>query len=92
MYSGPKPFTRETAIVMMADAVEAASRTIENYSDKSIGELVDRIVLLQEQDGQFSEAPLTFKEISEIKEVFKKRLKSIYHARIVYPQRNSSAG
>jgi cyclic-di-AMP phosphodiesterase PgpH len=92
MYSGPKPFTRETAIVMMADAVEAASRTIENYSEKSIGELVERIVLTQEQDGQFSEAPLTFKDISDIKEVFKKRLKSIYHARIVYPLRKSSAG
>jgi putative nucleotidyltransferase with HDIG domain len=92
MYSGPKPFSRETAIVMMANAVEAASRTIGNYSGKSIGELVDRIVLTQEQDGQLSEAPLTFREISDIKEVFKKRLKSIYHARIVYPLRNSSGG
>jgi cyclic-di-AMP phosphodiesterase PgpH len=86
-YSGPKPFSRETAIVMMADAVEASSRTIETYTDKSIGELVDRILYIQEQDDQFSETPLTFKDISDIKEVFKKRLRSIYHTRIIYPAR-----
>jgi cyclic-di-AMP phosphodiesterase PgpH len=87
-YPGPKPFSRETAIVMMADAVEAASRTIENYTDESIGDLVDKIIYIQEQEGQFSETPLTFKDISDIKEVFKKRLRSIYHARIIYPERD----
>ena len=88
-YPGPKPFSKETAIVMMADSVEAASRSLETYSEYNISDLVDRIISVQEHDGQLSEAPLTFKEISAIKEIFKKRLQSIYHARIVYPERKS---
>jgi putative nucleotidyltransferase with HDIG domain len=88
-YSGPKPFSKETAIVMMADAVEAASRTIPNYTEENISELVERIIYIQEQDGQFSETPLTFKDISDIKRVFVSRLSNIYHARIVYPDRES---
>ncbi len=87
-YTGPKPFSKETAIVMMADAVEAASRTLSVYSEDKIMELVERIIYIQEQDGQLSEAPLTFKDISEIKKVFVKRLSNIYHARIEYPERN----
>jgi putative nucleotidyltransferase with HDIG domain len=87
-YSGPKPFSKETAIVMMADAVEAASRTLSNYSEEKISELVERIIYIQEQDGQFSETPLTFKDISDIKSVFIKRLSNIYHARIAYPERD----
>lgn len=87
MYPGPKPFSKETAVVMMADAVEASSRSLGNYSEESIGELVERIIMLQEQDGQFSDVPLTFKDISEIKSVFKKRLINIYHVRIAYPER-----
>ncbi|MFZ0282382.1 MAG: HDIG domain-containing metalloprotein [Bacteroidales bacterium] len=86
-YLGPKPFSKETAIVMMADAVEAASRTLQNYSEENISELVERIVYIQEQDGQFSETPLTFKDITDIKRVFIKRLSNIYHARIAYPER-----
>jgi putative nucleotidyltransferase with HDIG domain len=86
-YSGPKPNSKETAIVMMADAVEAASRTLANYSEENIRELVERIIYIQEQDGQFSETPLTFKDISDIKSVFVKRLLNIYHARIAYPER-----
>jgi hypothetical protein len=73
------------AIVMMADAVEAASRTLEKYTEESISELVERIVIIQEQEEQFSDAPLTFRDISEIKAVFKKRLSNIYHSRIAYP-------
>jgi len=84
-YRGPRPFSRETAIVMMADAVEAASRTIEKYTDESISELVERIIIFQEHEDQFSDAPLTFRDIAEIKEVFKKRLLNIYHSRIAYP-------
>lgn len=84
-YRGPRPFSRETAIVMMADAVEAASRTIERYTDESISELVERIIIFQEQEDQFSDAPLTFRDIAEIKEVFKKRLLNIYHSRVAYP-------
>jgi putative nucleotidyltransferase with HDIG domain len=84
-YKGPKPFSREMAIVMMADAVEAASRTLDRYTDESISELVERIIIMQEQEEQFSDAPLTFRDISEIKAVFKKRLSNIYHSRIAYP-------
>ncbi len=85
-YPGPKPFSKEMAIVMMADAVEASSRTLDKYTDLAISELVDRILYIQEHDDQFSDAPLTFKEISEIKNVFKIRLSNIYHARIAYPE------
>lgn len=87
-YRGPKPFSKETAIVMMADAVEASSRTITGYSEENISELVERIIYLQEQDGQFGDTPLTFRDISEIKSVFIKRLSNIYHARIIYPKRD----
>lgn len=86
-YSGPKPFSKETAIVMMADAVEASSRTLPVYTEEKISELVERIIYLQEQDGLFSETPLTFRDITDIKRVFVKRLSNIYHARIVYPER-----
>jgi len=87
-YPGPKPFSKETALVMMADAVEASSRSMMSYSEESINELVERIVYLQEQDGQFSDIPFTFKDISDIKNAFKKRLLNIYHLRIAYPERN----
>ena len=87
-YPGPKPFSKETAVVMMADAVEAASRTLSSYSEEEIRGLVDRIILRQEQEGQFSDVPLTFREISEIKSVFAKRLTTIYHTRIAYPERS----
>jgi putative nucleotidyltransferase with HDIG domain len=91
-YPGPKPYSKETAIVMMADAVEASSRSLANYSEENISELVERIVYIQEQDGQFSETPLTFKDISDIKGVFIKRLSNIYHARIAYPKRENARG
>jgi cyclic-di-AMP phosphodiesterase PgpH len=87
-YPGPKPFSKETAIVMMADAAEASSRSLTDYTEESIGELVDRILFTQEQDGQFTDVPLTFREISEIKSVFRKRLLNIYHKRIAYPDRD----
>ena len=86
-YPGPKPFSKETAVVMMADAVEASSRSLVKYTEESISELVERIVYMQEHDGQFSDIPLTFKDISDIKSAFKKRLSNIYHLRIAYPDR-----
>jgi len=86
-YPGPKPFSKETAVVMMADAVEASSRALGSYSEESINDLVERILTIQEQDEQFSEVPLTFKDMSDIKDVMKKRLSNIYHARVVYPER-----
>ena len=87
-YTGPKPFSKETAVVMMADAVEASSRSLANYTEDNVSELVERIIMLQEQDGQFSDAPLTFKDITDIKDVFKKRLLNIYHVRVAYPDRD----
>jgi putative nucleotidyltransferase with HDIG domain len=86
-YPGPKPFSKETAIVMMADAVEASSRSLEKYTEEGISELVERIMYLQEQDGQYSDVPLTYKDMSDIKSVFKKRLQNIYHVRVAYPER-----
>jgi putative nucleotidyltransferase with HDIG domain len=86
-YPGPKPFSKETAILMIVDAVEAASRSINNYSEESITELVERIIETQVQEGQFAEAPVTFKDIAEIKKVLIKRLVNIFHARIAYPKR-----
>ncbi len=86
-YPGPKPFSKETAVVMMADAVEASSRSLGKYSDEAIGEMVERVLYLQENAGQFSEVPLTFKDISGIKAAFKKRLANMHHVRIEYPDR-----
>jgi membrane-associated HD superfamily phosphohydrolase len=87
-YPGPKPFSKETAIVMMADAVEASSRSLHSYTEENISDLVERIIYLQEQDGQFANVPITYKDMSDIKSAFKKRLMNIYHARIVYPDRS----
>jgi putative nucleotidyltransferase with HDIG domain len=86
-YLGPKPFSKETAVVMMADAVEAASRSIDKFTEESISELVERIIYIQEQDGQYSDVPMTYKDMSDIKSAFKKRLTNMYHARIAYPER-----
>jgi putative nucleotidyltransferase with HDIG domain len=86
-YPGPKPFTKETAVVMMADAVEASSRSLDKYNEESISELVERILYIQEQDSQYSDVPLTFKDISDIKNIFKKRLLNIHHLRVDYPER-----
>jgi putative nucleotidyltransferase with HDIG domain len=86
-YPGPKPYSKETAIVMMADAVEASSRSINTKTEENISELVERIIMLQEQDGQYADVPFTFKDISEIKAAFKKRLSTMYHVRMEYPGR-----
>jgi len=85
-YPGPSPFTKETAVLMMADAVEASSRTLKEYNENSIDELVEKIINNQMADHQFDEADITFKDISTVKEVFKQKLMNIYHARIEYPE------
>ncbi len=85
-YPGPTPFTKETAVLMMADAVEAASRSLKTYSDDEIEKLVENIINNQIKEDQFINAPITFREISQVKEVFKQKLKNIYHARIEYPE------
>ncbi len=84
-YPGPTPFTKETAILMMADAIEATSRSLKSYSDEEIDLLVEKIVTQQMNEQQFQDAPITFREIQSAKEVFKDKLKNIYHARIEYP-------
>jgi putative nucleotidyltransferase with HDIG domain len=85
-YSGFNPDTKETAILMMADAVEAASRSLKDYSEESIRELVNRIIDGQITDGLLNHAPLTFQNITDIKEVFVEKLLSVYHSRISYPE------
>lgn len=85
-YPGPNPFSRETAILMMADAVEAASRSLPEYTEESISNLVEKIIDSQVTEGYFKECPITFKDISIIKTVFKEKLKTIYHTRISYPE------
>ncbi len=85
-YPGPKPISKENAVLMMADTVEAASRSLENYSKESISELVERLINAQVEEGQFEDADITFKDIKKVKEVFKDRLNIIYHARIAYPK------
>ena len=84
-YPGPAPHTMETAILMMADAVEAASRSLPEYTEESINTLVDRIVDGQVSEGHFKECPITFRDINDIKTVFKEKLRTIYHTRISYP-------
>ena len=85
-YPGPNPFTKETAILMMADSVEAASRSLGEYTDETIGNLVEKIIESQLSDGNFRNAPITFKEIEIVKETFKEKLRNIYHTRIAYPK------
>ena len=85
-YPGPNPFSKETAILMMADAVEAASRSLPEYTEESISNLVEKIIDSQMEEGYFKECPITFKDIATVKAVFKEKLKMIYHTRISYPE------
>ena len=84
-YHGPIPFSKETAVLMMADSVEAASRSLKDKTEESINKLVDGIIDAQINDNQFINTDLTFRDITTIKKVFKKKLMSIYHVRIAYP-------
>lgn len=85
-YPGPNPFTKEQAILMMADAVEASSRSLKEYTEESISNQVDKIVDGQVAEGYFKECPITFLDIAIAKRVFKERLKTVYHTRISYPE------
>lgn len=85
-YPGPIPFSKETAILMMADGVEASSRSLKKYDAIAIDELVDRIIDYQIGENQFLNADITFRDINQIKKIFKKRLMNIYHVRIEYPR------
>ncbi len=84
-YPGPRPQTKEAAILMMADACEAATRSLKDYSEKSIASLVEKIVESQISSGQLKEAPISFNQVELVKGVFVERLKTFYHHRISYP-------
>lgn len=88
-YPGPNPFTREQAILMMCDAVEASSRSLKEYTEEKLKELVNRIVDGQVQAGYFRECPITFRDIADAKRVLVESLKTIYHTRIAYPELNA---
>ena len=87
-YPGPNPFTREQAILMMADTVEAASRSLNEYTEESISTLTNKLIDNQVADGFFRECPITFRDIALAKSVLIERQKSIYHTRISYPHLN----
>jgi len=90
-YPGPNPFSKETAILMMADTIEAASHSLTEYSESSISDLVEKLIGRQIQEGAYKNVPITFQELEIIKSVFKQKLKSIYHTRIAYPEEKKRA-
>ena len=85
-YPGPLPSTKETAILMMSDAVEAASRSLKSYDEESIAKLVEGVVNGQIADGQFRNSPISFRDVEVAKRVFVEKLQNIYHTRIQYPE------
>ena len=87
-YAGPKPTTKEGAILMMADAIEARSRSLSTYTEESIWDMIVDMTDQQIKDKQFTDTPLSFKDLEDIRLVFKERLISIYHHRIKYPTLN----
>lgn len=91
-YPGPNPGTKEEAILMMADSVEAASRSLKEYTEENIAGLVDKIVDSQLEEGYFMKCPITFADIDEVKNVFKEKLRIMYHTRISYPELKSGKG
>ena len=84
-YPGPEPFSKETAVLMMADTVEAASRSLKNPDEASIDKLVEAVITKQMESHQFDNAEITLRDIRRIKQIFKKKLMNIYHLRIEYP-------
>ncbi|CAL2104113.1 Membrane protein containing HD superfamily hydrolase domain, YQFF ortholog [Tenacibaculum sp. 190130A14a] len=84
-YQGPIPFSKETAILMMCDAAEAASKSLKTPTAQSIDELIDRIVEKQKNENQFINSDITFREIEKIKKIIKNKLMNIYHLRVEYP-------
>lgn len=85
-YPGPIPFSKETAVLMMADSVEAASRSLKKYDAESIDTLVEKIINTQIEQNQFANADITYKDINTLKKIFKKKLMNIYHVRVEYPR------
>ncbi|HNQ69077.1 MAG TPA: HDIG domain-containing protein [Bacteroidales bacterium] len=87
-YPGPKPTSIETAVMMMADSVEAASRTLTEYTPESIEKSVSKIIDSQLNDGQFENVEITLKQLKRAKEIFSIKIQNIYHARVIYPELN----
>lgn len=87
-YQGPKPFSKEMAVLMMADAVEASSRSLKEHTEQKISDLVDNIINDQVNESQFSNSDITFKDISVVKDILKKKLLNIYHVRVEYPEKS----
>ena len=85
-YPGPKPFSKETAIVMMSDAVEASTRSIPEKTEKNLSAMIDKVIGHQLSTGQFDNAEITMKEINTIREAFKRFIRGVYHVRISYPE------
>ena len=90
-YKGRKPNTKEQIILMLCDTLEAASRTLKDYSRQSISDRVERIVKSKMDDGQFEDADISLKEINTVKNVLKEYLQQVYHARVIYPRRRNTA-
>ena len=90
-YKGKKPVTKEQIIIMLSDTLEAASRSLKDYSAKSISDLVERIVKSKMDDGQFEDADISLSELNVVKSVLKSYLQQIYHARVTYPKRHRPA-
>jgi len=84
-YPGPRPQTKEAAILMMADAIEARSRSLDNYTPDTVSRMVDDMIEMQMQSGQFADTQLSFRDVETLRRVFKERLMLIYHHRIQYP-------
>jgi putative nucleotidyltransferase with HDIG domain len=85
-YPGPNPFTKEQAILMMADTVEAASRALPDYKERTIRDMVNRLIDTQVAEGYFRDCPITFRDIAYAKTVLIEKLKNIYHTRVSYPE------
>jgi len=85
-YPGPIPFSKETSVVMMADSVEAASRSLKIIDEQTINDLVENIINKQVETGQFVNSNITLRDISKTKKILKKKLMNIYHIRIEYPE------
>ena len=85
-YPGPKPFSKETAIVMMSDAVEASTRSLPEKTQSNLNEMIDNVIDHQLTTGQYNNADITLKDINIIREAFKKFIRGVYHVRIEYPK------
>jgi membrane-associated HD superfamily phosphohydrolase len=90
-YAGPKPNTKETAIVLLADSVEAASRTIKEPTPSRIEEVVHKVIINKFIDGQLDECDLTLRNLEKIAEVFIKTISAIFHGRLAYPEKKNES-